>query len=192
MTVEAIRRALGAGAHAVGARLDAAFPAGARPWFLTDGVVHVGVHSDVTLGSVWGACFAVDRDFARAAGIQFQPDLGRRRRRLESGDDSTFIRQLRECGGVVVFLPGAPAVHTVRPVLRRAWWQGRSEVRRDDWRAGLTKEIRRSWQGASTLAERSVATSCNIAVVAVVAGIAAELAMRWCTTSRCRAGAEPR
>jgi hypothetical protein len=39
-TVEAIRRALDAGAHAVGARLDAAFPAGARPWFLTDGVLH--------------------------------------------------------------------------------------------------------------------------------------------------------
>jgi hypothetical protein len=123
------------------------------------------------------------------------PDLGRRRRRLESGDDSTFIRQLRESGGVVAFLPDAPAIHTVRPekatvryVLRRAWWQGRSGVRRDDWRAGLTKEIRRSWQGAWTLAGRSFATSCNIAVVA---GIAAELAMRWCTTSRCRAGAEP-
>lgn len=92
------------------------FPAGARPWFLTDGVLHyVGVHSGVTLGSVWGARFAIDRDFARAAGIRFQPDLGRTRRRLESGDDSTFIRQLRESGGVVVFLPDAPATHTVRP-----------------------------------------------------------------------------
>ena len=193
-TLEAIRRALEAGARAVGVRLQPSFESCARPWRLTDGVLHfVGVHSESTLGSVWGACFGVDRDFAREHAIGFRPELGRCGRQLQSGDDSSFVQRIRECDGPVVFLPHSLAVHAVGPdkcsfryLLRRAWWQGRSEVRRGDWPRGLGKELGRICGSGPALARLCVAPAF---AGAVVGGIATELALSCSPAGRRRARA---
>jgi hypothetical protein len=197
-TLEAIRRALAGGARAVGVRLEPAFESCTRPWYLTDGVLHyVGVHSESTLGSVWGACFAVDREFARANGISFRPELGRRGRQLQSGDDSSFVQRIRECEGTVVFLPGASAIHSIGAkkcslgyLLRRAWWQGRSEVRRGDWREGLVKELGRIRSSGSAPARLCIVPAFT---GAVVAGMATELTLAGCLADRRRVqtGTEP-
>lgn len=184
-TVESIRAAFAGEARTVGVRLEACFEARSRPWHLTDGVLHyAGVHSETTLGSVWGACFAVDREFARVNGIQFRQELGRRGRKLLSGEDSTLVRGIRECGGSVVFLSHVSATHhvsreksTFRYLIRRAWWQGRTEVRRGavrrgEVRRGLRKEVRRIQSCGSALVRLTVTTGF---ASTVVAGMATEL-----------------
>lgn len=182
-TLDGVRSALYGGAHVAGVRLVASFEHGCRPWYLTDGLLHyVGVHSPKTLGSIWGACFAVDRDFVRAHGIVFRPELGRTDRRLQSGDDTTFVRDVRRHGGVTVLLEDQVAVHRIGPakrrlwyLLRRAWWQGRSEVRRGDWSCGLAKELRRLTDGSAVSM-----TACIVVIFGgvVLAGIVTELCAR--------------
>jgi hypothetical protein len=55
-------------------------------------------------------------------------------------------------------------------LLRRAWWQGRTEFRRGNARAGLLKELRRLWYPHSV--GRGVLAACFGAVVLM--GIAFE------------------
>jgi glycosyltransferase involved in cell wall biosynthesis len=181
-TLDAIRRAFSDDqAHVVGVRLVGAFPSGRRPLHLTDGLLHyVGVHTDGTRGSVWGACFGVDREFARSRGIAFRDDLGRRDGGLQSGDDTTFVAQMRAEDAVVVFLPDVAATHHVTPgktrlryLLRRAWWQGRSEARRRSIRSGIRKEFQRLSRGRTHVVARGV-VMCVFGA-AVVAGAAFEL-----------------
>jgi hypothetical protein len=159
------------GARAAGVWLEPAFEACTRSLVShTDGVLHyVGVHSESTLGSVWGACF----------------------------DGSSFIQRTSECEGAVVFLPGAPAIHGIGPtkcslvyLLRRASWQGGSDVRRGDWREGLEKELGRIRSGGSTLARLCIVPAFT---GAVVAGMATELTLagRLADRRRAEAGSEP-
>ena len=180
-TLDAIRRAFVVdGAHVVGVRLVGAFPSG-RPMHLTDGLLHyVGVHAASTLGSVWGACFAVNCEFARAHGVAFRDDLGRRAGGLQSGDDTTFVAHMRGQGGVVVFLSDVAATHHVRParacwryLLRRAWWQGRSEVRRQNIKNGVRKELHRLSRGTRHPLGRVVVV--GLFGAAVVVGAAYEV-----------------
>jgi GT2 family glycosyltransferase len=181
-TLESMRRAFDDGAQAVGVRLIAQFER-SRPKYMTDGLLHyVGVHVARTYGSVWGACFGVERDFAHAHGIAFRTDLGRRGRQLQSGDDTTFVRQVRDCGGRVTFLAGSTATHQVSNhklslayLLRRAWWQGRSEVRRDDALRGVIKELERLFHGSRAPVRAVVVLVFGSAVTA---GAAFELVAR--------------
>lgn len=119
---------------------------------------------------------AFDVELARRHGFTFDAGLGRRGRGLQSGDDSTFVRRLVAVGGRVATVEDAHVLHQIGAdrlrlgyLLRRAFWQGRSEVRRNDARAGLRKEWRR-------LADRSVPPHKRIVLVpmflvAVTAGV---------------------
>lgn len=150
-TVEAIRGAIGGGASVVGVWLEAAFD-GRVPWWLTGGQFHyLGVHHDVGQAKTWGACMAIDAQLARDAALTFRDELGRLGNGLQSGDDPTFLAELRALGAAERFLTEATAIHHVTQertqfgyLLRRAWWQGRSETRRAIARASVSKEWRRS------------------------------------------------
>ena len=182
-TLEAIRDAFTAGAHAVGVRLVPHFVGRSRPRYLTDGLLHyVGVHSARTVGSVWGACFGVERGFVQAHGLAFRRDLGRRGRQLQSGDDTSFVARVRECGGTVAFLADSTATHQIAAekchltyLIRRAWWQGRSEARRTNLRHGLAKELRRFSDGGPRPVRLVVLLVFGIVVAA---GAAYELTAR--------------
>lgn len=152
-TVEAIRAAVDDGASIVGVWLEPDF-SGPIPWWLTGGQYHyLGVHHSPDLARTWGACMTIDTQLARDTGLRFREELGRRGKALQSGDDTTFIAELRAAGAREQFLGDAVAHHRVSVartrlsyLLRRAWWQGRSEVRRDGVRTTIGKEWRRAVQ----------------------------------------------
>jgi len=190
-TVESIREAVGSGANIVGVWLRPSFSV-PRPWWLTGGQYHyLGVHHALAQAKTWGACMAVDVDLARRADITFREELGRRGRSLQSGDDTTFLNELRSAGAVERFLPDDVAYHAVgaertRPgyLLRRAWWQGRSEVRRAGAMTSLGKEWRRGVaQGPDAAGTGLRYTLACVYTGAVASGIATEFgfraAQRW-------------
>ena len=69
-----------------------------------------------------------------------------------SGEDTTFVKQMESCNARILFDPTIVAYHHIstsrfglRYLLRRAYWQGRSEVLRQSISKGLKKELRRAF-----------------------------------------------
>jgi glycosyltransferase involved in cell wall biosynthesis len=160
-TVEAltqIRNALTAGAHVTGMRITAHFQRHRRPWFLTSGQLHyLGCHDPARPASIWGGSFAIDSEHARLLGVGFDERLGRIGNSLTSAEDTTFVRELTARGATASILHDAEVRHlipahrlTLTYLLRRAFWQGRSEVRRNDARRGIRKEWDRNRSGNGT------------------------------------------
>ncbi|WP_431681195.1 glycosyltransferase family 2 protein [Kitasatospora sp. KL5] len=156
-TVDRIRAALGNGVHVAGTRITADFQGHPTPWYLTDGQLHyLGSHHPGLPASIWGGCFALDRDHARLLSVGFNERLGRIGACLSSAEDTTLVRQLLGLGASGTVLDDAEVRHLI-PVtrlrlgylLRRAYWQGRSEVRRNTTRRGLRKEWSRNRSGGS-------------------------------------------
>ena len=106
-----------------------------------------------------GANFAVRRSTAQSLG-GFRADLGRAGRSLLSGEDDDFLNRLQKAGLEVWWEPGASVSHLVtaeraslRWLLRRAWMQGRSEVRIE---RGADRGTRQEcWEAALTDAKRA-------------------------------------
>lgn len=185
-TIEAIRDTVGGGAGIVGVWLSPRFQSRV-PWWLTGGQYHyLGVHHTVELATTWGACMALDARLARQARLQFRTELGRRGNALLSGEDTTFLAELRRAGATEKFLTGSEVSHYVPAdrtrltyLLRRAWWQGRSEMRRSAARTSLSKEWRRAVAtGPASAAPARRYLLAALYVAAVATGIAAEYAIR--------------
>ncbi len=101
---------------------------------------------------IWGGNFGFDRLFAIRHGLRFSPGLGRCGESLLSGEDTTFVKQMESCNARILFDPTIVAYHHIstsrfglRYLLRRAYWQGRSEVLRQSISKGLKKELRRAF-----------------------------------------------
>ncbi|MFJ7342429.1 glycosyltransferase family 2 protein [Streptomyces sp. NPDC101110] len=157
-TVEAltqIRAALTAGAHVTGTRISAHLQGHHCPWFLTSGQLHyLGSHAPARPASIWGGSFAIDSEQARLLGVGFDERLGRIGGSLNSAEDTTFVREMTARGATATVLHDAEVEHlipahrlTLSYLLRRAFWQGRSEARRNDARRGIGKEWNRNWSG---------------------------------------------
>ncbi|MDO0936577.1 glycosyltransferase [Streptomyces sp. DG2A-72] len=157
-TVEAltqIRAALTAGAQVTGTRISAHLQGHRRPWFLTSGQLHyLGSHAPSRPASIWGGSFAIDSEHARLLGVGFDERLGRIGSSLTSAEDTTFVREMIARGATATILHDAEVQHlipahrlTLSYLLRRAFWQGRSEARRDDARRGIGKEWNRNRSG---------------------------------------------
>jgi GT2 family glycosyltransferase len=106
-----------------------------------------------------GANFAVRRSTAQSLG-GFRADLGRAGRSLLSGEDDDFLNRLQQAGLEVWWEPGASVSHLVtaeraslRWLLRRAWMQGRSEVRIE--RGADRGTLHECWRAARTDAKRA-------------------------------------
>jgi hypothetical protein len=153
--IDAVRAAFDGGAHVVGARLVPPAHQRVWPWFFGPGQMHlVGWHSPAGEMKTWGACMGVDATFAHHHGLRFDERLGRTGRRLESGDDTTFVTAMKARGARESLLSDVRVVHDVdgsrlsaRYLSRRSYWQGRSEVRRGQPAAGFSKEWRRHRTG---------------------------------------------
>jgi hypothetical protein len=185
-TIESIRAAVSEGAGIVGVWLEPTL-IGPAPWWLTGGQYHyLGVHHTVEQAKTWGACMAVDAKLARQTGLRFRDDLGRRGNGLQSGDDTTFLVELRTAGATECFLRESVAAHQVPAgrmrlayLLRRAWWQGRSEVRRSAATASLRKEWRRAVAAGPAAAGTVRRHLLGLMYMgAVMSGIVAEIAFR--------------
>lgn len=135
------------------------------PWYITCGQLHyLGIHNgEVYTRKPWGACFGFQMSKIQRWGLSFREDLGRTGKRLECGDDTTFCSEISRRGGVVEFLPEAKVWHNVVPsrvtfryILIRAFWQGRSEIRRKNLRSGLKKEWQRQVGDRSIISMRGL------------------------------------
>jgi hypothetical protein len=148
---DALRQAFAEGANVVGTRLVPPERFRRHPWYFTSGQMHlVGWHPPGPEVKTWGACMGIDAAFAHQHGLRFDMRLGRTGRRLESGDDTSFVAAMKAAGAREQLLPDVHVVHDVDPrrlttgyLARRAYWQGRSEVRRQQAMTGLRKEWRR-------------------------------------------------
>ncbi len=166
--LERMRAALASGAHVVGTRITADFQGRRCPWFLTAGQLHyLGSHDPAGPASIWGGSFGVDVDQARLLGVAFDERLGRHGGSLASAEDTTFVRQLVSRGARAEVVHDAQVHHLIPPsrltlsyLLRRAYWQGRSEVRRNDAWRGLAKE----WNRNSGNAPRTLAALYTVCV----------------------------
>lgn len=94
---------------------------------------------------------AVDVERARLFGVEFDETLGRMGGDLGSAEDTTFVRHMLVNGATQAVLHDVEVTHRIAPerlrfryLVRRAYWQGRSEVRRDDAWLGIAKERRRN------------------------------------------------
>lgn len=153
--LQGLRGALAAGAGIVGTRIDADLQGRPAPWFLTPGQLHyLGSHDPAQPASIWGGSFGIDVEQALMLGISFDEHLGRVGDDLASAEDTTFVRALTAQGVRGEILHHAHTRHLIDPsrltlayLLRRAFWQGRSEVRRHDTRHGISKEWQRNRSG---------------------------------------------
>lgn len=178
-TIESIRRELNQAADIVGVRIKE--PAGfARlPWYISEGQLHyLAIHNPKArkLGT-WGACMGLYVPSVKAINATFRNGLGRRGKKLQSGDDTTFLRELRAAGAAESFLGEAYVYHnisrerlTMSYMLRRAYWQGRSEQRRADAFNGLRKEWARFLEtDTATLRKLALAlTYCCAVLVGIL------------------------
>ncbi|WP_053650489.1 glycosyltransferase [Streptomyces sp. XY431] len=178
--IEHLRSTLADGAHVAGTRITADLQGRRTPWWLTAGQLHyLGSHHPDLPASIWGGCFALDRDHARLLGLDFDSRLGRVGNNLASAEDTTLVRRLTALGATTAVLHDTQVrhlipAHRLRPgyLLRRAYWQGRSEVRRRTARAGLHKEWRRNRSGGPGTRPAVLAL---LYTAAVLTGIGREL-----------------
>jgi len=185
-TIDAIRQAFRNGYDIVGVRIDC--PPGLRlPWYLSAGQMHyLGVHVGLGPYRTWGACMGLNLEFLRAFGLGFRDELGRVARQLASGDDTTLVAELKQRGAREVFLESVSVIHNFDPSrlrlrypFRRAYWQGRSEVRRQAVIRGMVKE----WRRFTSHHEPSIIrySLASVYIAAFMAGLLREIfsASRW-------------
>lgn len=173
--VEGARAALSLGADVVGIRIAADLQGERPPWYLTAGQLHyLGAHNPATPASVWGGFLGVDIERARLLGVDFDERLGRTAKTLGSAEDTTFVRALTAKGGRQEIVRGVEVRHLIpasrlrmQYLVRRAFWQGRSEYRRRDARRGLGKEWARNWRADCSVSRRAALTMVYGTSVAV-------------------------
>lgn len=151
------------------------------PWFVGPGQLHyLAIHNPAdACKRPWGACLGLRMATVKRWELSFQEDLGRTESGLASGDDTQICAEIRRRGGTVCLLDQAHVWHNIDPhrlsiryLIRRAYWQGCSEVRRRNAWAGFRKE----WQRNFSCPTRSAANILVAAILcfAVASGIAGE------------------
>ncbi len=179
LAVRAAYHAFQQGAQVVGARLIMPYRIPSRARHITEGQYHyLGVHNPLDpTPKAWGAFLGVDAALAAERNLCFREDLGRLGGALQCGDDTTFVEAMKREGAKEVVIPRPAVIHRVRPsrlrfpyLLRRAWWQGRSEVRRRRVFPGIIKEIRRNLLCTCGLSRKVLLASCYTTAVALGVG----------------------
>jgi glycosyltransferase involved in cell wall biosynthesis len=180
-TVASIRLELVAGAEVVGVRISGPEDGLYLPWYISEGQFHyLAIHNPWARNkTTWGACMALNLPFTKATDVKFRIELGRRGRKLQCGDDTTFLRELRERGAKESFLTESHVFHNFNPqrlsliyMLRRAYWQGRTEFRRGNSVNGLRKEWARFFDTDARVMRKAVLAL--IYICPVLAGILRE------------------
>ncbi|WP_445250816.1 glycosyltransferase family 2 protein [Microcoleus sp. OTE_8_concoct_300] len=110
----------------------------------------LGIHTNQA--KIWGGNFGFELMHSKNANLYFELDLGRKGKKLLSGEDTTFIQKYNQIHGKTKFDIDLAVEHHIKLnrfsimyLVRRAFWQGRSEVRRHSFLRGLEKEFKRSF-----------------------------------------------
>lgn len=177
-TVESIRREFAKGYEIVGARICPPTGDLSVPWFISQGQLHyLALHNPrEKVVPTWGACMAVKLSFVKTFKFTFRDELGRKGKRLNSGEDTTFLREMKHHGAKESFLNNVSVTHhvdhnrlSISYMARRAYWQGRSEVRRSNVGKGVIKEWRRYLNNEENGLKESILAVLYI--IAVLSGV---------------------
>jgi len=111
----------------------------------------LGIH--INQEKIWGGNFGFDVILARKHQLRFQTNLGRIGKQLQCGDDTTFINSYCKftqsspafCRDLAVEHFISLSRYKLKYLVRRAFWQGRSEIRRNSFFSGFKKEFNRSF-----------------------------------------------
>ena len=122
-------------------------------WFISPNQYHyLAIHSEFTLNSIWGACMAFSIEPIKRFEIYFDENLGRQNNKLLSGEDTTFIAHLTKNGCKSKVIQSSFAIHHIDKTrlsfssfVKRVFWQGITEVRRQNIKNGFTKELKRNF-----------------------------------------------
>ena len=160
-TLRSIRNELERGYHIVGVRICGPPKGLTIPWYISNGQLHyLGIHNSRSFHT-WGACRGINLAFVRGLDLRFREELGRKGSGLQSGDDTTFLKEMKARGAKEAFLNEAHVSHDIdirrlslSYMIRRAYWQGRSEIRRGNGLAGLRKEWFRFFDSETRLLKR--------------------------------------
>lgn len=111
----------------------------------------IGIHTFEK--KIWGANCGINARKAREANIYFDTNLGRKNRSLLSGEETSFVQEY--CAKlkaktffdekIKVYHNISESRYNISYLLRRAFWQGRTEVCRNNICEGLKKEFRRAY-----------------------------------------------
>lgn len=181
-TIDKIRIELTKGTEIVGVLIKRPEKWLELPWYISEGQYHyLAIHNPRSRTfNTWGACMGLSRIFAEASNLKFRSELGRKGRGLQSGDDTTFLREMKAKGAKETFILEACVFHNIngerlslKYMIRRAYWQGRSEFRRGDAVNGMRKEWARFFSTDTPVILR--AGLALLYMVPVIVGVLREL-----------------
>lgn len=102
---------------------------------------------------IWGGNWGLDIRLFKKLNLSFQENLGRRGGGLQSGDESNILEKICAVNGKTIFDNGLTIYHCIDKkrynltyLIRRAFWQGISEVRKKTILRGIQKDFTRSLQ----------------------------------------------
>lgn len=109
----------------------------------------LGIHTSQK--RVWGGNFGFNCQLALQNQIYFKASLGRKNGGLQSGDETDFLQRYGSFAGSPCFIERLFVYHCIDQnrfnffyLLRRSFWQGRSEYRKSSVLTGIKKEWKRS------------------------------------------------
>jgi glycosyltransferase involved in cell wall biosynthesis len=122
------------------------------PMWLPKGLSSLfGIHT--VQKRIWGGNLGIDLKFLKKHDISFQENLGRKGEGLQSGDESNVLEKISNKNGKAVFDTNLAIYHCIDKnryrvsyLIRRAFWQGISEVRKQTILQGIKKDFNRSIQ----------------------------------------------
>jgi glycosyltransferase involved in cell wall biosynthesis len=123
-------------------------------WYIAPNQYHyLGIHTEYTSNTIWGACMAFNMKTITEQNIFFNAKLGRQNNQFLSGEETDFIAQLTKRGCQIKMVQSNYAIHHIEPsrltflsLLKRVFWQGITEVMRDNIPGGFNKEFKRNFQ----------------------------------------------
>lgn len=143
------------------------------PYWLSSGYAYLfTIHTNNK--RIWGANFGFNLKLAKNHNLFFNKKLGRKGKGLESGDDTTFIQDLSNFTNKIKFSEALSINHRfdlnrylLSYQIKRVFWQGRSEVRRNNIILGIKKEFQRSFYFKKGLYNNMIPTFTSIAFINV-------------------------
>lgn len=110
-----------------------------------------GIHT--VQKKIWGGNWGIDLKFLKKHNISFQENLGRKGKGLQSADESNVLEKIGDKNGKILFDTNLIVYHCIDKgrykisyLIRRAFWQGISEVRKKTILQGIKKDFNRSIQ----------------------------------------------
>jgi len=113
---------------------------------------YLGLHNASTRNSIWGACMGFKMETIGNNNLSFNETLGRKSGILISGEDTSFVNQIKDLGYQTKLICVNDTYHwvaksklTFKYMMKRVFAQGVTEVMRESSYYGFRKELNRNF-----------------------------------------------